>query len=350
MSFCVLVGSLAPDSTVAVYEVSLRGCTLCSQSPAFGPSPSFLALSPDSSTAYAANHDVPAPGLTAVAAATRTPLQPLVAVPDPCHVAVHPSGRWVLSASFSDGSVTVLPVLPGGLLGAPTTTALGRNAHQAALWGGGEEVLVPLLGSDAVAVLAFDAASGALALRQTLALPAGSGPRHIAFHPSNPSRAYLACELASSVVPLTRSAGGAWAAELGAAQSTLRPGLPVAAVQACAAIALAPDGAFLYVSNRAAPSPAGDNSIAVLALAADGALAGPPVSWAVGGEGSAALNFPRDFALSPDGALLVAASQRSGSLTVFTRSADTGALAFVSTDLVPAVASPSSVLFTRLAL
>ena len=338
-SLCILIGGLAPDASVGTLASTSGGPPTPLQAfPAFGDAPSYLAFSPDGAVAYAANHDIPAPGVTPVALtwgpsgclAAAAALQPLVPAPDPCHVAVHPSGRWLFSASYSNGSVSVFPILPGGLLGAPNTTVLGRNAHQAVFWGGGAEVLVPLLGSDAVAVLGVDASSGALALKQMLALPAGSGPRHLVVHPTNPARAYLALELSSSVAQLQRSEGGAWEV-LGAPASALRSGLPPAAVQAAAAIAVSPDARFLYVSNRASPQGAGDNSIAVFALGEGGALGPAPVSWATGGQGQQALYFPRDFALSPSGDALVAASQRAGTVTLFARDSDTGALAFVST-------------------
>jgi 6-phosphogluconolactonase len=358
-SLCILVGGLAPDASVASFSSAAGAPPVPLQAfAAFGPSPSYLALSPSGAHAYAANHDIPSPGVTPVALtwgpsgclAAAAALQPLVPAPDPCHVAVHPSGSWLFSASYSGGSVSVFPILPGGLLGPPNTTALGKNAHQTAFWFSGSEVLVPLLGSDAVAVLSFDAASGALALRQMLALPPGSGPRHLVMHPSNFSRAYLVLELSSSVAQLHRGGGGAWEV-LGAPASTLRAGLPPAALQAAAAIALSPDARFLYVSNRASPQGAGDNSIAAFALDEGGALrSGGPVSWATGGPGEQQeLFFPRDFALSPSGDALVAVSQRAGTVTLFARDAATGALQFVSTTPSAPLGTPTYVHLRALA-
>jgi 6-phosphogluconolactonase len=211
------------------------------------------------------------------------------------------------------------------------------------------EVLVPLLGSDAVAVLAFDADSGALAVKQMLALPAGSGPRHIAMHPSNFSRAYLALELSSSLAQLHRREGdGRWEVAGGAPPlSTLRSstGLPAPTVQAAAAIVLSPDAAFLYVSNRASPAGTGDNSLACFALGADGGVLGAgPTSWATGGAAPAdALFFPRDFAVSPAGDAVVAANQLGGSITLFSRDRASGELAWVRTLPSAPVSSPSFV-------
>ena len=42
---------------------------------------------------------------------------------DPCCVHVHPDGQWVLTANYTSGSVTVLPVLGNGALVDPTDVA-----------------------------------------------------------------------------------------------------------------------------------------------------------------------------------------------------------------------------------
>ncbi|HWI34421.1 MAG TPA: beta-propeller fold lactonase family protein, partial [Lapillicoccus sp.] len=39
---------------------------------------------------------------------------------DPCHLALSPDGRWLLTANYTSGSVSVHPVEDGGSLGAST--------------------------------------------------------------------------------------------------------------------------------------------------------------------------------------------------------------------------------------
>src|SRR5690349_11616464 len=38
----------------------------------------------------------------------------------PCHISVHPSGRWLFSANYAGGAIAVLPIRPSGELGPPS--------------------------------------------------------------------------------------------------------------------------------------------------------------------------------------------------------------------------------------
>jgi len=83
----------------------------------------------------------------------------------------------------------------------------------------------------------------------------------------------------------------------------------------CAAIQVAPSGRFLYGSNR------GHDSIAILAIGDDGRLR-------LLGHESTRGRIPRDFALSPDGAFLIAANQGTSDLFTFRVDPATGLLAW----------------------
>jgi 6-phosphogluconolactonase len=358
MSFALLVGGLSPDVQTTTFNFSGGTLTLSSNSSAFGASPSFLALAPSRSVAYVANHGGPALGVTSVALSwTGGALQSATAlghvtVDDPCHIALHPTGRHVFTASYSDGTLTVLPLAADGTAQSPLhTLALGLNAHETVFAGpGGNFVFVPLLGSDAIAQLVFDAGTGSLEVNAAggaVQLPAGSGPRHLAFHPTLPV-AYALCELSSQVAPLLfDAAAGTLAPMAGAAVSSLRGGAPPAEVQAAADVLVSQDGRFLYATNRALPYGAGENSVAVFAIdVTNGALRGP-LQWATGdGGASGAVNFPRHAALAPlpGEPFLVVANQLGGSLTVFARDPDTGLLAFVSSTATAPTEKPSFVL------
>jgi 6-phosphogluconolactonase len=98
--------------------------------------------------------------------------------------------------------------------------------------------------------------------------------------------------------------------------------LPVAGFEGksyCADIHISANGRFLYGSNR------GHNSIAVFDINGDGLKlkANVPV------EG----NWPRNFALSPDGRFLLVANQRSGNITVFSIDEKTGIPSFTGQEL-----------------
>ena len=156
-------------------------------------------------------------------------------------------------------------------------------------------------------------------------LPAGSGPRHLAISPEG-RRAYVLCELSSQLVQFNFDVDGSLIAA-SAPVSTLRSGQPAATLQAAAAIVVSADGKFIYVSNRANPLGAGDNSVLVLAAGADDETPPTPLAWV-----DTAINFPRDIVLSPEPgqSALIVANQNDNSLAVYRRNAVTGNLTFAS--------------------
>ena len=91
------------------------------------PSPSWISLSPDGRFLYAGNeignfHGSKSGSVSAFAVDKASgKLTFLNAVSSegagPAYVAAHPSGKYVLSANYAGGSLTVLPVKPDGSLG-----------------------------------------------------------------------------------------------------------------------------------------------------------------------------------------------------------------------------------------
>ena len=69
--------------------------------------------------------------------------------------------------------------------------------------------VVPDLGTDKVYLYALDTAQGKLGLSQTLDLPAGAGPRHVAFHPEL-SLMYVINELDSTLATFEYDASDNW--------------------------------------------------------------------------------------------------------------------------------------------
>lgn len=171
--------------------------------------------------------------------------------------------------------------------------------------------LVTDLGADTVSVYRIDTQGGGLLppLREPLRLPAGSGPRHLAFHPSLPG-VYVVNELNNTLSRLAyaRENGGVALEQTIAA---LPDGL---AGSHAADLAVSNDGRFLYVSFR------GADCIGVYALADDGALAQRRGIHPSGGR------TPRSFTLSPSNRFLLVANQDSDQLAVWRIDARSGAL------------------------
>ncbi|MFE3850179.1 lactonase family protein [Streptomyces griseorubiginosus] len=281
--------------------------------------PSYLALHPDGRTLYAvAEQDAGA--VTAVRLADRKVLgSRSTGGAGPCHLSVHPGGRWLLSANYGSGSVAVHPIDASGALGerretvthsspAPGPGQDGPHAHQFLTSPDGGHVLAVDLGTDTVYTYRLNERSGALTQVAQAHTRPGAGPRHLTFHPGG-RYAYLANESDNTVAVCAydRASGRL---TVGAAQSTGTG----AGTSYPAQFLVTANGSFAYLANR------GDNSLTRYAVEADGARLRLLDTVPVRGD------FPRHIAFSPDGTLLFAANQRSGTVSVFHVNAKSGAL------------------------
>lgn len=279
------------------------------------PDASFIAQAPHAATVYVTNEKTDG-AITALS--VRDPGQPRVLntrstlADSPTHVSVHPTGRYVLTAHFGDGVVTVHAVLSDGSLGAttcripPPGAPAEPHAHQALTDPTGDWVLTVDLGADSVYV--YRLAAGRLVLHRVVGVPAGFGPRHLTFHPKG-RFAYLLAELRPEII----------VAEWDASAGGLHPRATVPTVPADrsdrvypAEIAVSRDGRFVYVSNR------GADTIATFAVGQDGGELSPLGNVPTGGA------WPRHFALDPTERWFYVANQNSGTVTWLPRNAETG--------------------------
>ncbi|MFM9613154.1 lactonase family protein [Streptomyces niveiscabiei] len=283
------------------------------------PDPSFLAVHPDGRTLYAVNEQERG-AVTAVRISDGQVLRSLgTGGRHPCHLSVHPSGKWLLSADYGSGSVAVHPIGSGGELGertqsvthdspAPGPGQQGPHAHQIVTTPDGRHVLAVDLGTDTVYTYRLDATAGTLTEVSRAQTRSGAGPRHLVFHPGG-RYAYLANELDDTIAVCAYDAESG-RLTIGEPQSTgskTRPTYPSQPV-------VTPDGAYVYLANR------GDNTLARYGVEADGARLRLLGTVEVGGD------FPRHVSLSPDGTLLFASNQRSDAITVFHVNPTTGTL------------------------
>lgn len=246
----------------------------------------------------------------------------------PCHLTVDPAGRHALVANYAGGSVAVLPIGADGALGAPTALVrhAGRgpradrqaspHAHCVVLDPAGRHALVADLGADRVFVYAYDAAGGTLtpAATPSLALPAGAGPRFLAWHPSGRT-IYLVNELDDTLAVLAWDAERATLAVRQVVRSTeeVGPGRRAARNQG-AHVEVDPAGRFVRVSNR------GPDTITTFAVT-PGSNELTRVEEVPTGAA-----WPRHFALAPGGRFLVVAGERGDVLASHAVDARTGRL------------------------
>ncbi|MGV9298958.1 lactonase family protein [Amycolatopsis sp. NPDC003676] len=230
----------------------------------------------------------------------------------PTHLSVHPSQKYVLAANYDSGSVVVLPIKSDGKLGAATDLQQHQgkepHAHQVVTDPSGKWVLAVDLGTDSVYVYSFDTGKGKLKLHKQITLPAGAGPRHLAFHP-NGKFAYVAQELRPEITVAS------WESATG----TFKPIAVVPAVPPGSTGELFPgeitvsrDGKFVYATVR------GPNTVATFTVADGGAGLTLVSSAASGG------NWPRHLALDPDEKWFYVSNQRSGTVTWLPRDPATG--------------------------
>ncbi|MFG3024141.1 lactonase family protein [Streptomyces sp. NPDC048254] len=284
------------------------------------PDPSYLAAHPDGHTLYAVNERADG-GVTAVRLADRKILgSRSTGGAGPCHLSVHPSGRWLLSANYTSGSVAVHPIDATGALGertdlvthsspAPGPGQQGPHAHQFITSPDGGHVLAVDLGTDTVYSYRLDLAKGRLTEAAQAHTRPGAGPRHLTFHPGG-RYAYLANEV-DDTIAVCGYDPAAGRLSIGAPQST---GSKAGTTNYPAQILVTADGGYAYLANR------GGNTLARYAVEADGARLRLLDTVPVEGD------FPRQIAFSPDGRLLFAADQRSGTVSVFTVDARSGEL------------------------
>ncbi len=232
----------------------------------------------------------------------------------PCYVSFDPEGKWLLVPNYGNGTLAVFPILPDGELGPHSDYVVhkgsgpehGRqenaHAHSVLFDPSGQFVLAADLGIDQVLIYRLDRERGKLIPHQPafLKMPAGAGPRHMAFHPDG-KILYVANELNSSVTACS------WDADQGRLESlqTLST-LPAEFQQwnSAADIHMTADGQFLYVSNR------GHHSLAIYKAAPDGTLTAL-------GHAPSGGEWPRNFAILPPGYRILVANEHTDNAVTY---------------------------------
>jgi len=294
-------------------------------------SPGFLALHPDGKKLYAVGA-LPS-GEDGVAAFEisddQRSLRLLNSEPigdgDACHVAVDQTGHCLFTAQYGSGSIAAFPLGPDGRV--MKRTALVRHAgsgpnkarqeaphpHSVNVDPKNRYVLVPDLGTDRVEIYDIDLATGLLEPHGSGRTPAGSGPRHMKFHP-NGRFAYVLNELELSVT----------AFEYDADKGTMRAIQTISTLpdelrevpNTASEIRIPPSGRFLYTANR------GHDSIAVFEIDRQtGKLTFVELESVRGSN-------PRNFNVDPTGKWLLAAGLVSNTISVFQIDDMTGGLVY----------------------
>lgn len=233
---------------------------------------------------------------------------------DPCFMTTDRSGRFLLSAYYGAGRVSVHPISANGAASAPPVEwrATADKAHCIQLDSSNRFAFVPhVMTANVIFQFRFDESTGKLVPGDVPRAipPEGVGPRHFCFHPDQ-DFAYFDNEQGSSVT----------AYRFDPSAGTLTPFQTVSTLpvdfdgsNSCAQIHIAPSGDFLYASNR------GHDSIAIFAIdGTTGELA------AIGQQPT--LETPRAFNLDPAGRFLFVGGLVSGELASYRIDTRTGTL------------------------
>ena len=259
---------------------------------------------------------------------------------NPCHLAIDPTGDAIWVANYSSGALGVESI-------ASDTGALksfgvafyddahsvnpqrqeGPHAHCVRFHPSGKFLIAADLGADRVRVFRSrsadraDSAPRTLELVHTIATRAGSGPRHLGFHPSGRSL-FVNGELDSTLNSYRFDPETGRTEPIESISTLPAGGHPG---NSTAETVVHPAGKFVYVSNR------GHDTIARFRFDADSVKLTALGQTPTGGK------TPRNFNIDPSGNWLLAANQDSGTVTVFRIDQNSGELSRVGEPLeVPA--------------
>jgi 6-phosphogluconolactonase len=310
--------------------------------------PSYLTIHPDGRYLYAVNEvkDGTVTGFSIEGGSGKlTPINSSsVKSSGPCYVAIDKSGHWAVTANYSGGSITVLPIESGGRLGEAVEFIQNKGSgpnrdrqtsphpHWVGFIPKSGLALVTDLGIDEIAIYNFNTKTGALTVGPTafMTIPPGSGPRHAVMHPSG-KFFYVITELTSAITEYYYEPDPKRFTAV-ATVSTLPEGFK--GDNTGAEIAMHPSGKFVYASNR------GDDSIAVFSVSDPKRGVLKLVEHVKSGG-----KTPRQFEIDPSGHWLLAGNQGSDNIAIFSIDVSTGKLTASGT--VAGVPKPTCIKFAK---
>jgi 6-phosphogluconolactonase len=290
--------------------------------------PAFFIIHPNGRHLYTSNSGSPG-GLSAYAIEPHTGAltlqnRQLAGGGDTSYISLDRTNRYALVANYDGGNIAAFALEPDGSIGDWTAfvqhTGKSVNpqrqahayAHAIVVSPDNRFALVPDLGVDKLFVYRFDEKTGKLAAHDPafVEVPAGSGPRHVKFHP-NGRWVYLINEMASTIIAYDWDAARGRLTKL---QSVSTLPSDFKGNSTGAEVEVHPNGKFLYSSNR------GHDSLAAFAIdAKDGRLS---LIQHVPSGG----RTPRNFAFDPTGKWLICTNHSSNNAVVFGVDGNTGLL------------------------
>ena len=212
----------------------------------------------------------------------------------PCHLCLSADERFLYTANYHSGSISVFPVSETGAIlpriqliqhegsGPDPKRQAGPHAHQVTFLPFTNTLCCADLGLDALMLYDADPVTGLLTYSRRIPLTPASGPRHVCY---GNGQTYVVHEMGGIVTVLDEALR----------PLQVLPTLPVGwrGESTAAAIRLTPDGNTLIASNR------GHDSLAFYRRDCHGI-------WSLEAIRRTPYAIPRDFNVLPDGRLIIA--------------------------------------------
>ncbi|WP_348798195.1 lactonase family protein [Flavobacterium adhaerens] len=337
----VFLGSYCADpskESILVYQLNLSNGQLTKVASAKDLiNPSYLTVSPNGKYVYACT-DTKTPKAGSVSSFEFNPENKSLVFlnkqpsggENPVYVSVHKSGRWLVNANYTEGSVSIHHLSKKGQIdslaqnfqytdGSVNKERQSRShVHSAIFSPRFDYLFLPDLGADKIRRYEFDEAlKRPLVETNTpfIKTDLEAGPRHMTFHPNN-KFAYCIEEMSGSVSVYQYKSGTLNKIQrINTHPDTITEGFESSDVH------VSPDGKFLYATNRGT-----ENNIAIFSIDEEGLLKNIGYQSTLG-------NHPRVFAIDESGKFLIASNVKTGNVVVFKRNLVTGLLENTRTEV-----------------
>ncbi|OAA47629.1 Lactonase, 7-bladed beta propeller [Metarhizium rileyi] len=317
-----------------------------------GASPSWLTLNRANSTLFCINEDL-ASGKGSIssfktsAKGSLTSLGKTDTTGSPVSGVLYGPGKSGLAVAHYGGDFTTWDLSSSGKLalvlnetyhmdkpGPNADRQKGPHPHQASLDPTGKFILVPDLGADKIHVYAVASDSLKVKCLPSVAVKAGSGPRHVAFAVRDGKTfMYLVTELSSSIIGYevaypSGSIGFKELFNIGAHGADK----PVSKTAYASEVVVSPDAKFLLVSSR------GDNSLTIPNFDPNNSTSitsDPIINFSIDGktgklsviqETASGGRFPRHFSVNKAGTLVAVGLQKDSRVVLIKRDPQSGKL------------------------
>jgi len=312
-------------------------------------SPGFLTLHPSEKILYAVASWQGESGVIGYRVSENSALTEFTRMSCPdgrgCHLAVHPSGKFLLTAQYGGGSVALFPLNETGHLNEPFI-----HRHQGGSgvfpkrqnaphphWCGyspcGNFALVPDLGLDQIIIYRVDPNEPKVHPHGVAHSQPGAGPRHMRFS-TDEKFIFLLNELSLSVETFAWDKKNGQALPLSLSPTLDEQEKAGETFNSAAEILTHPSGQWIYSSNR------GHDTVSVFKTNQSGTTMPVLQKHPIRGA------FPRNICLSPSSKWLLAAGQDSHTISAHQIDLQTGKLTYQRGSITQ-IPSPICLLFVR---